>query len=250
MIACSDRRRQRPQRYSAKEFVEAVSDNDADFDSDDDIVGEAIYDEEYLRKRKQRRQSSSSEGDEEYHWDEENAEDEEEEEEEEDSLSISEDSDEAPKFKKLPGRTQRETKLRSVDELQSGLRRSKRASRNRINYRQYELSESETESKSEKSNPSDEHSDASENEEYSEGSLDTNGSDDDQEMKVDPPVEGSSDTIEKEQSQPPEHSNGLGQDEADGVRKRRFLDLNELAPGSGFDDGPNTIRKDDDGNDF
>ncbi|XWS37419.1 hypothetical protein CRYUN_Cryun19dG0041400 [Craigia yunnanensis] len=240
----SNRRRQRPQRYSAKEFVEAVSDNEADFDSDDDIVGEAIYDEEYIRKQKhRRRQSSSSEGDEEYLWDEDNVEDEEEEEEEDDSLSISEDSDEAPKFKKLPGRTRRETKLRSVDELQSGLRRSKRASRNHINYRQYELSESETESKSEKSNPSDEHSDASENEEYSEGSLDSNGND--EKMKVDPPVDGNSDTIEKEQSQPPEQSNGLGQDEADGVRKRRFLDLNELAPGSGFDDGPNTIMKDD-----
>ncbi|XP_022727568.1 DDT domain-containing protein DDR4-like [Durio zibethinus] len=246
----SNRRRQRPQRYSAKEFIEAVSDNEADFDSDDDIVGEAIYDEEYLRKRKQRRQSSSSEGDEEYCWDEENAEDEEEEEEEEDSLSISEDSDEAPKFKKLPRRTKRETKLRSVDELQSGLRRSKRATRNRINYRQYELTESETESKPEKSNPSDEQSDASENEEYSEGSQDSNGSDDDQEMEVDPPVDGNSKTVEKEQSQPPEESNGLGQDEADGVRKRRFLDLNELAPGSGFDDGPNTIMKDDDRNDF
>ncbi|XVF50211.1 hypothetical protein PTKIN_Ptkin04bG0078000 [Pterospermum kingtungense] len=241
----SNRRRQRPQRYSAKEFIEAVSDNDADFDSDDEIVGEAIYDEEYLRKRKQRRrQSSSSEGDEEYHWDEENAE----EEEEEDSLSISEDSDEAPKFKKLPGRSRRETKLRSVDELQSGLRRSKRATRNRINYRQYELSESETESKPEKSNPSDEHSDASENEEYSEGSQDSN-SDDDQEMKVDPAVANNPETTEKEQSEPPEQSNGLGQDEGDGVGNRHFLDLNELAPGSGFDDGPNTIMKDDK-NDF
>ncbi|KAB1999948.1 hypothetical protein ES319_D12G197100v1 [Gossypium barbadense] len=244
----SNRRRQRPQRYSAKEFVEAVSDNEADFDSDDDIVGEAVYDEEYLRKRKQRRQSSSSEGDEEYRWDEENAEDEEEE--EEDSLSISEDSDEAPKVKKLPGRTRRETKLRSVDELQSGLRRSKRATRNRINYRQYELSESETESKPEKSNPSDEHSDASEKEEFSEGSQDSNGSDDEQEMKVNPPMEGNSDPVEKEQSQAPEQSSGSGQDEADGAQKRRFLDLNELAPGSGCDDGPNTIMKDEDRNDF
>ncbi|XWS60637.1 hypothetical protein CRYUN_Cryun07bG0052500 [Craigia yunnanensis] len=244
----SNRQRQRPQRYSAKEFIEAVSDNDADFDSDDDIVGEAIYDEEYLRKRKRRRLSSSSEGDEEYCWDEENAEDEEEEE-EEDSLSISQDSDEAPKFKKLPGRTQRETKLRSVDELQSGLRRSKRATRNRINYRQYKLSESETESKPEKSNPSDDHSDAIENEECSKGSQDSSGSDDDQEMKVDPPVNGNSKTVEKEQSQPPEQSNGLGQDEVDGVGKRSFLDLNELAPGSGFDDGPSAIMKDD-RNDF
>lgn len=128
-----------------------------------------------MRKRKQRRKlSSSSEGDEEYRYDEENGEEEEEEEEEEDSSSISEDSDEPQKFKRLPGRTRRETKLRSVDELQSGLRRSKRATRNRVNYRQYELSESDTESrKPEKSNPSDEYLDASENAEYSAGSQDS-----------------------------------------------------------------------------
>ncbi|GKU88744.1 hypothetical protein SLEP1_g2973 [Rubroshorea leprosula] len=243
----SNRRRRRPQRYSAKDFVEAVSDIDADFDSDDDIVGEAVYDEEYLRKRKQRKRSSSSEGDEEYRWDDENGEDEEE---EDDSLSISEEIEEAPKFKKLPGRTRRETKLRSVDELQSGLRRSKRATRNRINYRQYELSESETESKPRKSNASDghSHSDLSENEEYSEGSQYSDGNEnDDQEMKVDQPVEeGKTETVEKDQNQPPEKSGSPGQDEAEGVPNRRFLDLNELAPGSGFDDVPNTITKDDD----
>ncbi|GFZ07766.1 DDT domain superfamily [Actinidia rufa] len=96
----SNRRRQRPQRYSAKEFVEALSDNEVGADSDDDIVGEVVYDEEYLRQRKQRRKmSSSSEGDEEYHWDEENAEEEEEEEEEDDDdLSMSEDSDESKKI--------------------------------------------------------------------------------------------------------------------------------------------------------
>lgn len=243
---CSNRRRQRPQRYSVKEFVEAVSDNDADFDSDDDIVGEVVYDEEYLRKRKQRKLSSSSEGDEEYHWDEENAEDEEE---EEDSLSISEDSDEPQKVKKLPGRTRRETKLRSVDELQSGLRRSKRASRNRINYRQYELTESDTESaKPNKSSESDKQSDASENAEYSMGSQDSDGNDDDQEIKVDQPVEGYAETVEKEeQRQPPVKPNSPGQTEVEGVKKRRFLDLNELAPGSGFDDGPNSIKDEDTG---
>ncbi|EEF52097.1 DDT domain-containing protein DDR4 [Ricinus communis] len=250
----SNRRRQRPQRYSAKEFVEAVSDNEADFDSDDDIVGEAVYDEEYLRKRKQRRKfSSSSEGDEEYRWDDENGEDEEEEEEEEeDSLSISEDSDEPQKFKKLPGRTRRETKLRSVHELQSGLRRSKRATRNRINYRQYELSESEGESmKPAKSNASDENTDASENAEYSAGSQDSDDNDDEeQDMKVDRPVEDYNGATEKVQSQPPEKSNSPGQDEVEGVRKRRFLDLNELAPGSSFDDGPNTVLKDEDRDDF
>ncbi|KAM0982568.1 hypothetical protein ACFX2I_015427 [Malus domestica] len=243
----SNRRRQRPQRYSAKDFVEAVSDNDADFDSDDDIVGEAVYDEEYLKKRKERRKfSSSSEGDEEYHFEEENAE-EEEEEEMEDSASASEDSDEPRKFKKLPGRTRREAKLRSVDELQSGLRRSKRATRNRIDYRQYEFSESEPEPmKPEKSNASDGHYDASENGDYSMESHDSDGNIEDQEMKVGQAVENYPETtVEKEQNQPPEKPNSPGEDEVEGVQKRRFLDLNELAPGSGFDDGPNSIMKDD-----
>lgn len=203
-----------------------------------------------MRKRKQRKLSSSSEGDEEYRWDEENPEDEEEEEEEEESLSISEDSDGPQRFKKLPGRTRRETKLRSVDELQSGLRRSKRATRNRINYRQYDLSESETESlKQEKSNASDGRSDESDKVEYSMGSQDSDDNDDDQELKVDQPVENYPQTVQKEINQPSEKSNSPVQDEAEGVRKRRFLDLNELAPGSGFDDGPNTILKDDT-NDF
>ncbi|XP_011028681.1 PREDICTED: uncharacterized protein LOC105128629 [Populus euphratica] len=252
MLDRGNRRRQRPQRYSATEFVEAVSDNEAGFDSDDDIVGEAVYDDEYLRKRKQKRLSSSSEGDEEYQWDDENVE-EEEEDEEEDSLSISEDSEEPQKFNKFPGRTRREKKLRSVDEIQSGLRRSRRSTRNQINYRQYELSESETESmKREKSNVSDEHSDASENAEYSAGSQsqDSDGNDDKQDMKIDQPVEGDKVTEQKEQNQPPEQSNSPVPDEVDGVRKRRFLDLNELAPGSGFDDGLNTVMKDEDRNDF
>ncbi|XP_024022815.1 DDT domain-containing protein DDR4 [Morus notabilis] len=272
----SNRRKQRPQRYSERDFVDAVSENEADFDSDDDIVGEAIYDEEYLRQRKQRRKfSSSSEGDEEYHWDDENAEEEEEEEEEED-LSMSEDSDEPQKFKKLRGRTRRETKLRSVDELQSGLRRSKRSTRNRINYRQYELSDSEGESmKHEKPNASDEQpnasdepsEDASENAEFSMGSQESDGNDDDQEMKDSQPVEGYPKTVEKEeQNPPPEKSNSLGQDEIEGMQKRRFLDLNEIAtgdlneiapgdlnevaPGSSFNDVPNTIMKDEDTDDF
>ncbi|GFZ12075.1 DDT domain superfamily [Actinidia rufa] len=210
----NNRRRQRPQRYSAKEFVEALSDNEVDADSDDDIVGEVVYNEEYLRQRKQRRKmSSSSEGDEEYHWDEENAEDEEEEEEDDDDLSMSEDSDEPKKFKKLPGRTRRETKLRSVDQLEP-----------------------------------EEHTDT-DNAEFSMGSEDSEGDNDNQEIKVDQPVEHS-EAEEKEQNQPPEKSNSPDQDEIGGVRKRRLLDLNELAPGSGFEDGPNTITKDEDTGDF
>ncbi|XP_004138143.1 DDT domain-containing protein DDR4 isoform X1 [Cucumis sativus] len=246
----SNRRRQRPQRYSEKDYVEALSDNDADFDSDDDIVGEAVYDEEYLRKRKQRRKtSSSSEGDEEYHYEEEN--DEEEEEEEEESLSISEDSDQPRKVKKLPGRTRRETKLRSVGEIQSGLRRSKRATRSRINYGQYDLSESEPENnKVKKTNAaSDEHTDdASENGDYSvdlsQGSdNEDDEEDDDQEMKVDQPDEVYAQNVEEQN--PPEKSVSPDQDETDGTKKTRFLDLNELAPGSGFEDAPTSELKDD-----
>ncbi|KAF4376095.1 hypothetical protein CsatB_017848 [Cannabis sativa] len=271
----SNRRRQRPQRYSEKDFVEAVSDNDAEFDSDDDIMGEAIYDEEYMRRKRKKKLSSSSEGDDEYRFEEENPE-EEEEEEEEDSLSISEDSDEPRKFKKLPGRTRREAKLRSVDDLQAGLRRSKRATRNRINYRQYEVSESEVDSmKREKSNTSDEPSEPSENGDFSMGTQESDGNDDgddvgnddEQEMKSVEPVEGYPDIVEKPQTPPPEKSNSPGQDEVEGIQqKRRFLDLNEIAtgdlndiapgdlnevaPGSGLDDRMNTIIKDDDTEDF
>ncbi|KAJ4959881.1 hypothetical protein NE237_019791 [Protea cynaroides] len=244
----SNRRRQRPQRYSEKEFVEDVSDNEAGFDSDDDIVGEAVYDEEYLRSREQRKRvSSSSEGDEEYRWDE-NAEDEEEEEDE--SLSISEDTDEHHRSEKLPSRSRRGTKLRSVDELQSGLRRSKRASRNQIDYRQYELSESEADSvKHDKSKVSDGQSEASNDVENSMGSQDSQGNEDDKESKVDQPVQ-EYETAEKEQIQQPEKTNSPGEEEYNGVKKRRFLDLNELAPGTGFDDGPGTLMKDENSDNF
>ncbi|GAB4860697.1 hypothetical protein Ancab_035859 [Ancistrocladus abbreviatus] len=237
----SNRRRQKPKRYSEKEFVEAISDNEADFDSDDDIVGEAVYDEEYLKRRKHRKRlSSSSEGDDEYHWSEENGEDEE----EEDLLSISEeDSDQPRRSKKLPDRARRGTKLRSVDELQTGLRRSKRAARNRINYRQYEFSDSENElMKPEKSNAFDRHTDVSDNADYSMGSQDSEGNDDGQERGVNQPVEGF--TVEKEQCQPSGEGNSPSQNEADGSGGRRFLDLNEIAPGSGFDDGSSTLVKD------
>ncbi|MCD7459616.1 DDT domain-containing protein ddr4 [Datura stramonium] len=251
----SNRRRQRPQRYSASEFIEELSENEADFDSDDDIMGEAVYDEEYLRKRKQRKVSSSSEGDDEYHWDEENPEDEEEEDEDEDSPSASEESDEprSRRFKKLPGRTRRETKLRSVGNLQSGLRRSNRATRNRINYSHLEMSESETESiKPEKSNGSEDHYDASDNAEFSMGSEDTEEDNDNEEVKVEQPVDVPSEMATAGQNDVPKRTSSPDQDQDDveSGGKRRFLDLNELAPGSGFDDGPNSVMKDEGADDF
>ncbi|KAI4342556.1 hypothetical protein MLD38_027173 [Melastoma candidum] len=236
----SNRRRRRSQRYSDKEYVQAVSDHDAEFGSDDDIVGEVVYDEEYLKKRKQKRPSSSSEGDEEYRWDEENPD---EMEEEEDSLGISEDSDKPHKFKKLPGRTRRETKVRLVGDLHLGLRRSKRSTRNRINYRQYEISESDTESKKlNKWIVVDEHSEGEiENEAYSVESRDSQADRDDGGLESDQPGEGFSDVAEKKPVRPPQKSESPNQEEP----VRGFLDLNELAPGSGLDDGPNVGIKDD-----
>ncbi|CAG7899610.1 unnamed protein product [Brassica rapa] len=264
-----NRRRQRSQRYSATDFVETVSDNDVEYESDDDIVGEAVYDEEYMRKRKQKKFSSSSEGeevgdkgDEEYKWDEDNAEyeeEEEEEEEEEDSLSDSEeDSDEPRRAKKM---TRRETKSRSRSkDLRPGLRRSKRATR--IDYQQYELSESDKETtgaaKRKRLVEPDEHSDETGNGDF------TMGSEDSEENANDPETKSSEEEV-REEEKPREvtndyaettngaennllsKSNGTDQEEAEGVvGKRRFLDLNELAPVSGFDDGPSTVLKEDD----
>lgn len=232
--------------------------------------------------------SSSSEGDEEYRWDGDNAEDEEDEDEGEESLSASENSDESPRrVKKLSGRTRRETKLRSVNEIRKGPRRSRRAVRTRIDYKQFEFSDSEPEMEQpETSESSDKHSEPSEKSGFSMGSsdeADVNDNNDDydeddndndnenyndnevddgnenenendidnenEEMKVDEPV------IEQDPKVDQEEQNGASmkvesseQDEFEtGARKRRFLDLNELAPGSGFEDGP---VKDDDTNDF
>ncbi|KAJ4889486.1 DDT domain superfamily [Raphanus sativus] len=260
----SNRRRQRSQRYSATDFVENVSDNDAEFESGDDTVGEAVYDEEYLRKRKQKKLSSGSEGegeeengDEEYNWDEDNAEYEEEEEEEEDSLSGSEeDSDEPRRGKKMP---RREAKSRSrSNDSRPGLRRSKRATR--IDYQLYEFSESDKEvtgaAKRKRLVEPDEHSDESGNGNF------TMGSEDSEENANDPETESAEE--EEEEEQPREandnaektngtennqlnNSNDTEQEQVEGVvGKRHYLDLNELAPVSGFDDGPSTASKDDD----
>ncbi|CAH8390964.1 unnamed protein product [Eruca vesicaria subsp. sativa] len=259
----SNRRRQRPQRYSATDFVETVSDNDAEIESDDDIVGEAVYDEEYLKKRKQKKLSSGSEGeeengDEEYKWDEDNAEyEEEEEEEDEDSLSGSEeDSDEPRRGKKMPRREAKSRSRSRSNNFQPGLRRSKRATR--IDYQQYELSESDKEApgaaKRKRLVEPDEHSDESGNGNF------TMGSEGSEENANDPETESAeeeeeprevNDNAEKtngtENNIQLNKSNGTDQEEVEGVvGKRHYLDLNELAPVSGFDDGPSTALKDDD----
>ncbi|KAK9073214.1 hypothetical protein SSX86_007538 [Deinandra increscens subsp. villosa] len=254
----SNRRRQRPQRYSAHEFVEAVSDNDA-MNSDDDIVGEAVYDDEYLKQRKgTRKMSSSSEDDDEedeYHLEEEHGGDEYEEEDEgDDSTGASEDSDVPQRFKKLPARTRQGKKVRRVGELQSGLRRSKRATRNRIDYTRYEFSESEPEltNKPDRSNGSDRNSEPSDTPGFSMGSdanednIDhCNNNADANDVKVSQSTVIEEKLKEKEELNEPEPPIKRVEDEIEGgAEKRRFLDLNELAPGSGIEDGP--IMKDED----
>ncbi|XP_010459547.1 PREDICTED: DDT domain-containing protein DDR4 isoform X2 [Camelina sativa] len=260
----SNRRRQRPQRYSATDFVETVSDNEVEFQSDDDIYGEAVYDEEYLRKRKQKKLSSGSEGDEEkgdeeYKWDEDNAEyeEDEEEEEEEDSVSASEeDSDEPRRVKKIP---RREPKVRSrSNDFRPGLRRSKRATR--IDYQQYEFSESDKEAtglaKRKRLVEPDEQSDETGNGDFTMGSQDSEENANDletksgeEEIEEEPrEVNDNAETAYGKENNQLNKSNGTtDQEEVEGVvGKRRYLDLNELAPVSGFDDGPSTVLKDDD----
>ncbi|KAH9602138.1 hypothetical protein KSS87_018242 [Heliosperma pusillum] len=243
----SSRRRQRSQRYSGREFVGALSDNEEYVESDDDIVGEAVYyddddddDEDDHKERKQKKKvtsSSEGEGDEEYDWSDENGEDEME---EEDSMSVSEDSDQPRKrSKETQGRASRQTRLRSADDIDPGLRRSKRSTRNQIDYQKYEFSESETESiKQSRTNPS----------EYSMGSQDSDEGEEeeDQERGFDESIPM---VVEKDETRPSINSESPSQDEGDGVGERRFLDLNELAPGSGLEDGPNALVKGDDGTD-
>ncbi|XP_051116916.1 DDT domain-containing protein DDR4-like [Andrographis paniculata] len=280
----SNRRRKKPQRYSEKEFVEAPSENEMDFDSDEDIVGEVVYHDEYIESRKRRKKmSSSSEGDEEYNWDEENPEEDEEDEEEEEDDEVVSTSDGSNRPQRssrtVRGRTRRETKLRSVGELQSGLRRSKRTTRNRINYRNYEMSESDNESKKRAKSEAavlSEHSEGSgDRADFSRGFQDSDDDDDDsddnernneQEMRDDPipdldldaPMEQQNSQMDHEmetnqpdldgtnhRQQEEEDDDEEEEEEVEGVGKRRYLDLNELAPSSGFDDTPNPAEGED-----
>ncbi|XP_044323725.1 DDT domain-containing protein DDR4 isoform X2 [Triticum aestivum] len=255
----SNRRRRRSQRYT-QDFVQAVSDIDLNFDSDDDIMGEAVYDEEYLRTRKLLKTSSASEEDEEFRL-EEDVEDDDEEEEEEFSAGTSEDIEEPQRHKKLRSQNVRGAKLRSVDEIQTGLRRSKRSSRPRINYQQYDFSDTDAEAgkagKSDASDP-DANSDAENGMELSTSSQGQQEEEDDgpEELKVsngnDKMAEDHAVAANKEQKeeqlqlQPESVEKMDAPSRENGSVGRTFLDLNELAPGGGFDEGPSLAMKDED----
>ncbi|CAM0876951.1 unnamed protein product [Alopecurus aequalis] len=125
------RQRKRSQRYTL-DFVEDVSDIDPNFDSDDDIMGEAVYDEEYLRSRRQPK-ASTSDGEfrleqvvgygvdqSEY------------------SLS-SEDGEGTGRSKRSRTRS-----LITVDEIQIGIKRNKRSARPHTNHHQHGFSGTDT----------------------------------------------------------------------------------------------------------
>ncbi|KAG8081010.1 hypothetical protein GUJ93_ZPchr0007g5311 [Zizania palustris] len=257
----SNRRRRRSQRYT-RDFVEVVSDIDPNFDSDDEIMGEAVYDDDYLRTRKPQKASSASEEDEEFQL--EDAEDDAEEEEEY-SLSSSEDLEEPQRHKKLQTCGRRGARLRSVDEIQTGLRRSKRSSRQHINYEQYDFSDTDTEAgTAEKSDASDPDagfdaendmelstSSQEQEEEEDDGHEEQKGNSDDNKMDEDHAIVANKEEQEEQPHplpqlpQQPMEKMDVPSREIESVG-RTFLDLNELAPGCSFDDGPSLTMKDED----
>jgi hypothetical protein len=198
-------------------------DNDPNFDSDDDIMGETVYDEEYLKSRRQQKTRSfednkefrleefSSDGDVEVGH----------------SLNSNEDAEELQWSKRLPICNPQGNNLRFVDEIRIGIRRSKRSTRSRINCQQYDISGRDTEcGQPEKHNTSDPDvgSDA-----LNDMELSTSQNRDEEDDEVD---KGWHRRIEKMQG-PDRDSRNI---------RRKFLDLNELAPVAGFDDKPALVK--------
>ncbi|GJN22982.1 hypothetical protein PR202_gb10594 [Eleusine coracana subsp. coracana] len=219
----STKQRRRTQRYTTN-FVEAVSDIDPTFDSDDDIMGEAVYDEEYLRRRRQQKTRScedneefrleqvSSDGDVELDH----------------SLSANGGAKELQWCKRLSIHNPLGDNLRFDDEILMGIRRSKRSTRSRINYQQYDISGIGTEcGQPEKHHTSDPDagSDALNDMELSTTSQDRDEEDD----EVDKGQQG---RLEKTHVPGSESRNV----------QRKFLDLNAFAPVAGFDDTPALVK--------
>uniref|UniRef100_A0A0D9W0A2 DDT domain-containing protein n=1 Tax=Leersia perrieri TaxID=77586 RepID=A0A0D9W0A2_9ORYZ len=211
------RQRKRSQRYS-QDFVEA--DIDTNFDSDDDIMGEAVYDEEYLRSRKRHKARLLKEDEEfqleqvtnhhngNHHNDEEYP------------SSTSEDEKEPQRYKRLATCSPRETNFTSIDGFQIGITRSKRSTSTRphIKYQQYDLSGTDTElgkpGKIKASDP-DAGSDALHDIELSTTSQDQE---------------------EEDAEVNKERLNVLAPSRDNGSAGERVLDLNELAPIGGFEE--------------
>ncbi|EEE60122.1 hypothetical protein OsJ_12998 [Oryza sativa Japonica Group] len=209
-----DRRQRKRSRRYTQDFVEAISDVDPNFDSDDDIIGEAVYDEEYLRSRKQYKarlleldkefqlEQVADDGNDEVEY----------------PSSTSEDEKEPQRYKRLATCNPRGTNLRTIDGFQTCITRSKRSTRPHMKYHQYDLSGTDTElgkpGKIKVPDP-DAGSDALNDMELSTTSQDQE-------------EEGAEVNKERPPLLSPSRNNG-----SDG---RRFLDLNEVAPVGGFDE--------------
>lgn len=204
--------------------MEALSDIDPNIDSDDDIMGEAVYDEEYLRSKKQQKTGLSG-NDEKFHLEQVASDGDNE---VDHSLSVNEDADELQWYKRFPPHNPQETNLRSVDGIQIAIRRSKRSTRPRINYQQYDISGTDTEfGKQEKCSTSDPDvgSDAQNDMEVSTTSQDR---------------EEEEDQVNKAQQQRIEKA--LVPSRESKTVQGKFLDLNELVPGGRFDDAPVLVK--------
>lgn len=203
------RQRKRSQG-STPDFVESVLYIDPNVDSDDSIMGEAVYDEEYLRSKKQPR-ASTSEDDGAFRLEKVTADSVDQEE-----YSLSSEDERSQWYKRSPTSSPQGTGLRTMDEIQTGVRRSKRSTRPRMKHQQYGLSGTDTEQghpgKPNASDP-DVRSDAPNNAETSVRSPD-------QEERLLHVVK---------MHTPGRESKGVG---------RRFLHLNELVPAGGLDVAP------------
>uniref|UniRef100_A0ACD5X8U9 Uncharacterized protein n=1 Tax=Avena sativa TaxID=4498 RepID=A0ACD5X8U9_AVESA len=218
------RQRKRSQRYT-QDFVEDVSDIDPTFDSDADIMGEVVYDEEYLRSRKQPK-ASTSEDDGEFRL------------EQEYSLS-SEDEEGTRRPKRLPTRSPQAVRLIALDEIQTGIKRNKRSTRPHMNHQRHDLSGTDTElGKPVKPNASDPDAGSGAVKDELGKPCEPNASDPDAVADTVNHVEASARSQDQEQRllhivkmhTPGRESNGVG---------GKFLHLNELAPVvGGFDGAP------------
>ncbi|KAL3683895.1 hypothetical protein R1sor_001917 [Riccia sorocarpa] len=155
LTSVSSRRRptRRSQRYSESEYVQTVYD-ELGTSSDEEIVGEAIYDESYIRaKRRRKKAASGDEGDDEEYKGEDDAE---EATLDDDEIEDSDEDDGEDVYRssrsRLGKRKRKEHKLKAVDELQGGelswsrgLRRSKRATKSTIDYSKFGESDEEEE---------------------------------------------------------------------------------------------------------
>ncbi|KAJ7564097.1 hypothetical protein O6H91_02G001700 [Diphasiastrum complanatum] len=244
-----ERHRRRPQRYAGHDFVEAAYNDDDDQYSDDEIEGEVVYYDDAYGEGKE-----GSDTDEEYRGEEDG--DMEEEEDEEEADIGSEDSDEdasledglrgthSNRYRRNEAKSRR--KLKFVGDLQSGLRRSQRSTRSLIDYSKYEGSDYEEDTfdnphrkrssrvtGARSSNSSVDLEEDAESESFEARKADE-GRDSGSEELAHTELESD---IKKPIFRASENGESRPENEQSNVFvKRRFLDLNQIAPvGPGYD---------------